>query len=472
MKVCPIILLCMLIHSVVIAQRPLEKDSLLHALQKANHDSTRIRTLFRLSHIEQDKEKELQYLNQGYKLALKSTWGKGKVLSYFQFGHYFLGNSDFTKALEYYLKTLKIMEKLGTEDEIANVYTNIGNVYRHQENPRAALQYFFKAEKLYGTSNSPHRMNLYNLMGISYMLLKQSDSALIYFNRGYEFSNHNPLYMSRILRGLANVHASRGDVELAFSFNRKSLEVGKSSGNIAESAQTHLQLSALFTQTGQRDSALHHAEQAMRISKESNFLPLFARATKQLSSLYENLNDKEALRYYKLSADTKDSIFSADNLAKMQNLTFDEVQRQREADALKEKEKEIRSHNLQYAAITIGIISLIVLFFLLSHSIVANPSVIRFFGVMALLIVFEFLNLFLHPYLGTITHHSPILMLLFMVCVAALLVPLHHKLEHWITHKMVEKNNRIRLAAAKRTIQALEGTSGEVVQDINSNMHQ
>jgi hypothetical protein len=47
-------------------------------------------------------------------------------------------------------------------------------------------------------------------------------------------------------------------------------------------------------------------------------------------------------------------------------------------------------------------------------------------------------------------------MLLAMVCIAALLIPLHHKLEHWITHKMVEKNKKIRLAAAKKTIATLE----------------
>jgi hypothetical protein len=46
--------------------------------------------------------------------------------------------------------------------------------------------------------------------------------------------------------------------------------------------------------------------------------------------------------------------------------------------------------------------------------------------------------------------------LLALVCIAALLVPLHHKLENWATHKLVEKNKQIRLAAAKKTIQQLE----------------
>jgi hypothetical protein len=72
--------------------------------------------------------------------------------------------------------------------------------------------------------------------------------------------------------------------------------------------------------------------------------------------------------------------------------------------------------------------------------------------VIALLIVFEFLNLLLHPFLERITHHNPVLMLLSLVCIAALLVPLHHRLEKWAVRKLVEKNKRIRLAAEKKMI--------------------
>jgi len=46
--------------------------------------------------------------------------------------------------------------------------------------------------------------------------------------------------------------------------------------------------------------------------------------------------------------------------------------------------------------------------------------------------------------------------LLELVCIAALFVPLHHRLEKWIKEKMIEKNKAIRLAAAKKTIEELE----------------
>jgi hypothetical protein len=85
-----------------------------------------------------------------------------------------------------------------------------------------------------------------------------------------------------------------------------------------------------------------------------------------------------------------------------------------------------------------------------------SASFIRFLGVMVLLIVFEFINLVLHPFLENLTHDSPLLMLIVLVCIAVMLVPLHHALQKWMTKKMVEKNKKINLAAAKRIIEKYE----------------
>lgn len=54
------------------------------------------------------------------------------------------------------------------------------------------------------------------------------------------------------------------------------------------------------------------------------------------------------------------------------------------------------------------------------------------------------------------TAFSPLLMWLSLVCIAALLVPLHHKVEKWTVAKVMGKNNKIRLAKAKKTIEKLE----------------
>jgi NADH:ubiquinone oxidoreductase subunit 3 (subunit A) len=98
-------------------------------------------------------------------------------------------------------------------------------------------------------------------------------------------------------------------------------------------------------------------------------------------------------------------------------------------------------------------------FLLLSRRYITNARVIRFLGVVVLLLVFEFLNLLLHPFLEKLTHHNPVLMLLALVCIAALLIPLHHRLEKWASNKLIEKNKLLRLAAAKKTIEQLERNS-------------
>ena len=56
-------------------------------------------------------------------------------------------------------------------------------------------------------------------------------------------------------------------------------------------------------------------------------------------------------------------------------------------------------------------------------------------------------------------------MLLALVCIAALLVPLHHRMQKWTTTKLVEKNKAIRLANAKKTIAKLE----DKINDTNEN---
>jgi NADH:ubiquinone oxidoreductase subunit 3 (subunit A) len=58
--------------------------------------------------------------------------------------------------------------------------------------------------------------------------------------------------------------------------------------------------------------------------------------------------------------------------------------------------------------LALGIITFVIIFLLLSRRHITNTKVIRFLGVIALLVVFEFLNLLLHPF-GKKTNHSPVL---------------------------------------------------------------
>jgi cation transport ATPase len=151
-----------------------------------------------------------------------------------------------------------------------------------------------------------------------------------------------------------------------------------------------------------------------------------------------------------------DSVNSTNKIAQLQAARFEDELRQLESEKSKQSEIDQRNHNIQLAITAIAILTAIILFLLLSRSILVSHKVVEFLSVIVLLVVFEFINLLIHPFLEKITHHSPVLMLLALVAIAALIVPFHHRLEHWTTKILVEKNKAIRLAKAKQTIRELE----------------
>ena len=167
-------------------------------------------------------------------------------------------------------------------------------------------------------------------------------------------------------------------------------------------------------------------------------------------------DDQKALQYLQIAQRANDSLFSRERIMKLPNMLFDETQRENELAEKEKKDAEERKQNIEYALIALGIIIFIILFLLLSRTVIVNERLISFFAILGLLVVFEFVNLLLHPWLASFTHESPVLMLLALVLIASLLIPIHHRLEKWIKEKMIEKNKAIRLTAAKRTIEKLE----------------
>ena len=115
--------------------------------------------------------------------------------------------------------------------------------------------------------------------------------------------------------------------------------------------------------------------------------------------------------------------------------------------------------NIQFGIIALIVITLAIFLLIFSRTSVVGAKVIKNLSLIALLLFFEFINLLLHPFLDRITNHSPILMLLCMAAIAGLLIPLHHRMEKLITNMLVSKNNRVRLEAARRTIEELESNT-------------
>ncbi|HUS03893.1 MAG TPA: tetratricopeptide repeat protein [Chitinophagaceae bacterium] len=436
-------------------QAQLNTDSLKNLLVSAKEDSSKVLLLCLLSFNSWDTDSCLKWDNEALKLARKINFTIGEAKSLNQFGNDLLGSANYSKALEYYLQALKINERISDLADIAVNYSNISLVYIAEQDYKTALVYMFKAVEIRKKFNDNRLRIQYANIGMAYEKMNQLDSALVYYQMSYAIFNSisDKFQLPDVLNGLGNVHSRLGNIELAFTFYR--MGVAAADPGSIYFAQSYYGLANLFKQTGRMDSCLFYAKNALETSGKKP--EMVATAALLLSELYEGKDDKQSFYYYKLAIKTRDSIYNTEKQLQIKNLTYNEQERQKELANLALKNKEERKQNIQYAAIAIALITFVILFLLLSRSIIVKTKFIEFFGVLGLLAVFEFINLFIHPYLSHATNDSPVLMLAVLIAIGALLIPLHHKLEKWITKIMVEKNKKIRLEAAKKTIQQLEG---------------
>jgi tetratricopeptide (TPR) repeat protein len=362
------------------------------------------------------------------------------------------------RGLQMQQKALQLAEQANNFSLLAVVKNQMAHTYRDREEWENAFKLYSSAfdDAVRGKNEVIKIWPQMNL-GVCYLNINKLDSALKYLQRAYELSlNINQWDLPYMLWNLGSVHSKMGHALLAVSYFNMSIQMSKDSKRFRQLSFAYTELGEHFQRMNQRDSSIFYLKKALSAVRNTPFFFMSVKPAKILVYLYEKSNCDSTLKYAGIYKIANDSVFSNKINQQIQIMTFDEELRQQELATDRIKAEKQRHQNIQYALIAACIITFVILFLLFSRSIVANERLISFFGILGLLVVFEFINLLIHPWLSSYTHESPVLMLLTLVLIASLLIPLHHRLEKWINEKMTEKNKAIRLAAAKKTIEKLE----------------
>lgn len=363
------------------------------------------------------------------------------------------------KALGYNIKGMAVAEETGDPRLLASAYAGISTNYLDLQEYPKAIAYGKKSM----ANAAKIEVNMFTIvgpmfLGETYLAAGKLDSALIYTQQAYELTMSSGIkdYLGAIYGNLGMIQARMGDPKLAESYMQLAVQEGYRIGSPKYINIPYTALAEYHAAAGRSDTAIVYAKKAIAEVQGTPFATMVMKPAQLLTDLYRKTDVDSAFKYSEMYRTANDSLYNFKAIQETQLMTFEEEARQQELAVVQAQENEQRQQNIQYALIALGIVVLVLLFLILSRSFIASAKVISFLSVVALLIVFEFLNLVLHPVIGSITHHSPLLMLLGLVCIAALLVPLHHKLEKWATKRLVEKNVEIRLAKAKRTVAQLE----------------
>ena len=196
----------------------------------------------------------------------------------------------------------------------------------------------------------------------------------------------------------------------------------------------YVQLGDYYQKRDKNDKAIEYFQKVKEMGERNGQLENTQAALKHLDRIYVKKGDfRLANQYNTLYYQYKDSL---DKLKKENELTqieaFDEQQRHQRALA-EEQELKGKRNRIQYMGIIIGIAILFVALVMMGWFKV-SANTIRAIGFFSFLIFFEFIFLVFKKNIHGITQGEPLYDLAFMIGLAAILVPLHHWLEHRVIH--------------------------------------
>ena len=437
-------------------------DMKLQIIAAEKDDNTRIDLINNLisKTVHSDPLLDMQ-INQ--KLLLQSQKNKDKIaeaMALSNIGYDYMSFGNTPKSVEHNLKANELAQETGNEKLITNTKINLAHNYKDlADYPKAISLYMSAAESASKLKDYVLQSWAFEGLGRVYLSLNNIDSALMYSQRDYVLNMRTHYYgnLGYTLKDLGSIQGKMGNSSLAISYFNMAIKEGLKTKSPKQINLAYAAEAQYFHDINQNDSSVVYAKKAIDVVQHTAFSNYSIKPSKLLLDIYRNNNIDSAFKYSEMYRMANDSLFSAKTIQQTQLMTFEDELRQRELTTERLKVEEQRKQNIQYVLIALGIISFSILFLLLSRSFITNAKLIEFLGVLALLIVFEFVNLLLHPFLERVTNHTPVFMLSALVCIAALLIPLHHRVEKWSTAKLVEKNKKIRLADAKKTIAKLEG---------------
>jgi len=334
-------------------------------------------------------------------------------------GQLFVLKKNYKLAQEQYELAIRMADSIKYEPLKFSPYISILNLFLESDEPQKALEYFNTNQPLkeYITRFGFSKV-IDQAYGFIYTELKQFDSAKYYFEKALPFFENEANNYSKI------------------SFLH--------------------QLSMFYYKSGDYGNAVKWLSKAMSKAEEIKNMDWQRRISISLDSAYQKLGDyRQALLYAGKSMALKDSM---DKLGKEEDILqlqiADEQERQARLDAEAEEKKKQR-HRFQFLAITIGIAVLFVALVMMGMFKV-SASTIRILGFFAFLMLFEFLFLVFKKQFYAFTQGEPWKDLVFMIGLAAILLPLHH----WLEHKVISyltSHNRLKLPAGKKILKNIFG---------------
>lgn len=351
-------------------------DSLLNLLQGAQSDTVKMILNRQLASYYgvSNPQKAMYFYNTALDLAHKTgkRSSEAKIMNALGGLSYYSGN--YKAALEFAIRSEKIMEALSDKEGLADCYNGISLIYSQNNQLKDALRYLKKSLALRVELNDTASIGQsYNNLGGYYEDSENYDSCLYYYTLSLKYMKlaGDRLGEARLLNNLGITYAKKKNYPLAEKHYQQSLAIKQELDDPVGLSEGYLNLGDLYVALKQYKPAEDYLLQGLAAAKEAESLDLMRDAYQSLALTNKATgNINAAYEYLQLYMRHKDSIATEENTRFIGELNarFDSEKKEQEI-ALLNKDKETQAalsaeehkrKNIILGSVAVGLLLVIV----------------------------------------------------------------------------------------------------------------
>jgi tetratricopeptide (TPR) repeat protein len=361
--------------------------------------------------------------------------------------YFYQGIRAYDKAIDYGMRTAELDRRMGYYYNVSGDYEMLGDLYTNKKEYDIALGYF-EREHLLGDSI---HLDVINISAYFHIFSLYLDSRQ--YQKGMTYLNDHPLVMNYFDHAGLHFYIDEcyGEVYMqmrkldsaAFYFRRAEPQVDAKAGPFRKADLDYALGDFYRLKSDLRTASLYFLKERA-IGQATGDLKLLRDAALNLDSLYWQMHEyQSAYTYHVEYVKDADSLRNLSRETDLLKLEVDNDNLRRDREAKEEEQATEHRHNVQYMGFTVGLVLLFIVLVMMGW-LAVPPSVIRTLGFLSFIFLFEFIILLTDKQIQGWTNEEPWKVLLIKIALAAILVPLHHWLEHKV---IVYLSNRKRFKA-------------------------
>jgi tetratricopeptide (TPR) repeat protein len=299
-----------------IAEEKLERSSLTSAERKALRmkQADAINNLGFLAINKGETDPALDYFNRSLKINEELGSLKGMASALTNIGYIYKSQGSIEKALEYYDKSLSYFEKCSNKEGIANTLNNIALIYKIQGDHVKALEYYNKSMQLMHALGNKKGMAAC-LSNIGYIYANKGDhkKALEHYFQALKLDqeNEDKKSIATSLDNIGTAYENLGDPVKALDYHFQGLAIYREINSKKGISETMSNIAEVYFGQGKYKDAKTYCVKAYDLSRELGYPVNISNTAELLSRIYEKENNwKEALNMHRVHMQMRDSVFN------------------------------------------------------------------------------------------------------------------------------------------------------------------